>query len=263
MSAALPVTDPVAIRIHGDARLPTLVYLPGMHGDWTLVTRLRTALNDKVRFIELAYPPIAGWTIGTYATAVCHALHGRGIGEGWLLAESFSSQVAWKILELHERKETPFTPRGLILAGGFVRHPAIWAVRCLAAIQQLLPWPLYQGFVRLYVRWVRLRQRNTPEALPAINEFAARRTKADRAALAFRFRLIVAGDPRPVAARTTTPVYALSGFFDPIVPWPLVNRWLWRHCPGTRGTRVIWHATHHVLGSAPSECARQILHWIS
>src|SRR2546429_4730066 len=92
------MTDELQIRVHGDALLPTLVYLPGMHGDWTLVSSFRAAIRGRARFVELTYPRTTGWSLDQYAAAVKEALHAQNISHGWLLAESFSSQVAWVIL---------------------------------------------------------------------------------------------------------------------------------------------------------------------
>ena len=44
------------IRIHGDASRPSLIHLPGMHGDWTLVSSFRAAVAGRVRFVEFSYP---------------------------------------------------------------------------------------------------------------------------------------------------------------------------------------------------------------
>src|SRR6185436_19430483 len=105
-------------RIHGHAGLPALIYLPGLHGDWTLVASFRAAVKDRVRFVEFAYPCRSDWTLADYATNAAAALAAHGVNEGWLLAESFSSQVAWTALRLREESRIPFAPQGLILAGG-------------------------------------------------------------------------------------------------------------------------------------------------
>ncbi len=49
-SGELEVNEPIQIRIHGDAARPVLVYLPGLHGDWTLVSSFRAAVAGRVRF---------------------------------------------------------------------------------------------------------------------------------------------------------------------------------------------------------------------
>ena len=62
--------DRLQIRIHGDAALPTLIYLPGLHGDWLLVTRLRLAVAGRVRFVEFTYPNTASWSLDDFAREV-------------------------------------------------------------------------------------------------------------------------------------------------------------------------------------------------
>ena len=248
------------IRIHGDASLPALIYLPGLHGDWTLVSSFRAAVSGRVRFVEFAYPCRTDWTLDDYAVAVTEALLSRGITSGWVLAESFSSQVAWKILE---RMDTRFEPLGLILAGGFVRHPVRLGVHGFHAMHRLMPWSMFRLLLKFYARYARLRHRRAPETLASIAEFVERRTPADRAAIASRYPLIAKNDAQEAARRTTVPVYALSGFFDPVVPWPLVHPWLSRNCPGFRERRIIFNADHNVLGTAPQKAAEQILRWMS
>ena len=60
------MADQIQIRVHGEANLPSLVYLPGLHGDWTLISSFRAALVDKVRFVEIAYPRTTDWTLYQY-----------------------------------------------------------------------------------------------------------------------------------------------------------------------------------------------------
>ena len=86
------------MRVHGDAALPTLVYLPGLHGDWTLVGSFRHAIRGRVRFVEVTYPRTLTWSLEEYAQGVETALAERGIVRGWLLGESFGSQVVWSLV---------------------------------------------------------------------------------------------------------------------------------------------------------------------
>lgn len=180
----------------------------------------------------------------------------------WRIGESFSSQVAWKILEQTEETVAGFQPQGLILAGGFVRHPLIWGVHGFQALHRLMPSWCFRGLLKFYGRYARFRHRHAPETRDSVAEFLARRTEGDRAAMGARFPLIARNDPRPVARRAAVPVYALSGFFDPIVPWPFVLPWLRRHCPVFCEARVIFNADHNVLGTAPVKSAGQILQWV-
>src|SRR5437867_13355649 len=126
------MSDELKIRMHGEASLPALVYLPGMHGDWTLVSSFRAAVAGRLRFVEFAYPRTTTWSLDDYARAVEERLLANGIQRGWLLGESFGSQPAWQIIR---RARTGFRPLGLILVGGFVRHPLIGAVRMAGRVR--------------------------------------------------------------------------------------------------------------------------------
>jgi len=117
------MTEELQIRLHGSESLPILVYLPGLHGDWTLVSRFRKALAGRVRFVEITYPRTLTWSLDDYAAALKPGWRGMGY-PGWLLAESFSSQVLWPLLA---RKR--FSCRGRHFGRRIVRHPIIWGVR--------------------------------------------------------------------------------------------------------------------------------------
>ena len=118
------MTEKLEMRVHGDAALPTLVYLPGLHGDWTLVGSFRHALGGRVRFVEMTYPRTLTWSLEDYAQAIETALAERGIVRGWLVGESFGSQVLWSLVARGR-----FQVEAVILAGGFIRHPMRWGVR--------------------------------------------------------------------------------------------------------------------------------------
>src|SRR2546423_6546632 len=91
--------EKLEIRVHGPATLPTLIYLPGLHGDWTLIGRFRKALRERVRFVEVTYPRTLTWSLEEYAQGVERTLAENGITRGWLLGESFSSAVLWAIVK--------------------------------------------------------------------------------------------------------------------------------------------------------------------
>ena len=116
----------IEIRSHGDPGKPAIVFLPGIHGDWTLVSSFRTIAARHLRFVEMTYPRTRTWSAENYARNALNALERTGVEAGWLLAESFGSQVAWGMLDLlsNDRPEHRFECKGLILAGGFVRYPA-------------------------------------------------------------------------------------------------------------------------------------------
>lgn len=275
------MTEDLQIRVFGDASLPTLVYLPGLHGDWTLISSFRTALKERVRFVEITYPRTLTWTMDDYANAAAHSVLGRGINHTWLLAESFGSQPAWALLgkspafdlerEALARGESSsaalaaasFQVEGLILAAGFVRHPLPHGPLMLGWMGKATPKRLQRLTLRIIAWFFRVRRRRSPEALKDLKEFLARRTDLDREAMRHRLRLISRYDPRPIARRNRVPVYCLGGLFDPLVPWPLVPGWLRRNCPGYRGAKTIWLADHNVLASSPTAAAEQVLRWMN
>jgi len=252
------MTEDLQMRIHGDASLPTLIYLPGLHGDWTLVGGFRRALLGRLRFVEVTYPRTLEWSVEEYADGVEKALSERGIVRGWLLGESFSSQVVWSLVS-----RARFQAEGVILAGGFVRHPAQWAVRLAERICGGISLSLLARVMFSYARLARFRYRHSPETLAGIQEFIDRRTELDRRAAQHRLHLVARNNPSSIARQIQVPVYALTGLFDPVVPWLFVRRWLRRHCPLLREYRIVWRADHNVLGTAPAIAADLVVRWIS
>jgi pimeloyl-ACP methyl ester carboxylesterase len=252
------MTEKLELRIYGDEALPTLVYLPGMHGDWTLIGSFRRALGGRVRFVEATYPRTLTWSLEDYAAGVETALEEQGILHGWLLGESFSSQVVWPVV-----KRGRFQAEGVILAGGFVRHPMRWIVPGAERVTAQIPLWLLRSVLSGYARLARIRFWRSPETLAGISEFINRWTELHRQAAAHRLRLIARNDPSAIAREVRLPVYALTGGIDPIVPWFQVRRWLQRNCPGLRDYQIVWSADHNVLSTAPRISADQVVRWIA
>jgi len=253
------------VRLHGQQGCPVLVYLPGVHGDWTLVASFRKAVSGQVRFVEFTYPRLANASLADYAQSIETALAENGIAKVWLLGESFGSQVAWELARrnpLQENVSGGLEIQGIILAGGFVRHPFIASVRAAHWFWNATPiWFFYQ-FLKLYAAAAPYRHRHAPETLADLHAFVARRNADDKVALGRRLKLIAENDPRSTAREFHAPVYYLSGGFDPIVPWFSVRRWLRAQCPGFRESKIVTRADHNVLGTEPTESARHILAWI-
>ena len=258
--------EKIQIRVHGGDSLPALVYLPGLHGDWTLVGSFRKHVLGRVRFAEMTYPRTLAWSLDDYAAAIESALAENGIAHGWLLGESFGSQPLWAIAGRGR-----FKVDGIILAGGFVRLPTRPAVRFgervagrffLSLLTRVIFPAANRTFAWLYVALARLRFRRSPETLARINEFIERRTPLDLQAACHRLRLIGGNDPCATARATKAPIYALAGWWDPIVPWLPVRRWLRANCPSFQECKIIGSADHAVLVSAPRESAEQVLKWV-
>jgi pimeloyl-ACP methyl ester carboxylesterase len=251
------MAEQLEVRIYGDAALPTLIYLPGLHGDWTLVGSFRRAVSGRVCFVEMTYPRTLAWSLEDYAEAIETALAERGIVRGWLLGESFGSQVVWPLIA---RKR--FQVEGVILAGGFVRHPMRWGVRLAERLTGGVSLSLLTRILFGYAKVARYRYRRAPEVLASIQEFIDRRTELDRQAAMHRLRLIARNDPRAVARETKLPVYAITGLVDPVVPWWFVRPWLKRNCPSLREYRIVGRADHNVLGTGSRLAAAHVLRWM-
>jgi pimeloyl-ACP methyl ester carboxylesterase len=257
--------EKLQLSIYGDDSLPALIYLPGLHGDWTLVGSFRKYVIGKVRFVEMTYPRTLIWSLDDYAAEIETALAENGITHGWLLGESFGSQPLWAIVG---RKK--FQTDGIILAGGFVRLPMCRALQlaeriagriALALVTQIIFPVTNKTFAWLYTKLARCRFHAAPETLAKISEFLERRTPLDFKAAQHRLHLIAQNNPCVTAQSTSVPIFALSGWLDPLVPWFAVRRWLRKNCPALRDYKII-QGDHAVLVSAPKEAARQILEWI-
>ncbi|MCD6050094.1 MAG: hypothetical protein K0Q55_1497 [Verrucomicrobia bacterium] len=253
--------EPLQIRIHGSPTLPTLIYLPGTHGDWSIIAGLRNQLVPQFCFVEFTYPRTTIWALADYAENIRRILKANGINEGWLLAESFGSQIAWL---LADASQADFKCQGIILAGGFGRHPLPWGVQIVGKGFQQFRANERRGqqSMKSYACYVRCFYEETPETIASVDTFIQRRTAADADAAVHRLRLIYGHAPAELIRRIRMPVFSLSGFWDQLVPWFMVTPWLRRNCPGYRGSRVILKADHNVLFSAPTESARTIQEWI-
>ncbi len=252
-----PDDEQLRLRIHGDASLPTLIYLPGLHGDWTIIGGFRHALAGRVRFVEFTYPRTLDWSLDDYAAAIEAALAQNGITTGWLLGESYGSQIVWPLVARGK-----FPAQGVILAGGFVKHPLRGTVRLAEKLAGKIPLAVVVWLLFSYAKIARYRFRRSPKTLENIDEFIARRTELDRRAAQHRLHLIAENDPRETAMETRLPIYGLSGLLDPVVPCSPVRRWLMKNCPALREYKIIRSADHNVLGTASKESAEQILKWI-
>jgi pimeloyl-ACP methyl ester carboxylesterase len=251
--------EQLELRVHSASVGPTLIYLPGLHGDWTLVGSFREALAHRATLVEITYPRTLTWTLADYGQAVAAALVRQGFTSGWLLAESFGSQVAWAIIADAARS---WQPAGVVFAGGFVRYSPRWLVRAGERAFRAVPNRSLARPLRAYVAVVRLMRYRGQPPPPDLEEFVRRRTEADQRAAAHRLHLITESDWRDVARNTHLPVFHLTGLWDPVVPWWPVHRWLRRHCPGFRAARILPWSDHNVLGCASRQAADQVLAWI-
>ncbi|MBG87513.1 MAG: hypothetical protein CMO80_11520 [Verrucomicrobiales bacterium] len=254
-----PRKDPdfLQIRVHGDDNRPTLIYLPGIHGDWTLVTAFRLLVQDRVRFVEFTYPRTTSWSLEEYAAGVVKKLDEKGIRDGWLLAESFGSQLVWPMVG-----KGMFKPEGIILAGGFGPHPFKLGVHLSKLLCAAIPMAGVWLALAFYKLVSRIRFRNQAESMAAVEEFVERRTYEDKCAMTHRLRLIAANQPKELASKIEAPIYHLSGLWDIVVPWGAARRWVKKHVPKYQGQKLVAAADHTVLPMTPKQSAESILGWM-
>jgi pimeloyl-ACP methyl ester carboxylesterase len=251
--------EELQIRVQGDTSQPTLIYLPGLHGDWTLIPSFKRALGNRARFVEVTYPRTLTWSLEDYAANMEAALAAKGITRGWILAESFGSQILWPMVARGK-----FQIEGIVLAGGFVKHPIRAGVRFAEKCGRGIPlrWLIWVMFT--YAKIARYRYRHSPETKASIQEFIARRSdKLDHQAMVHRLRLIAASDLRDIAKCSKIPTFAITGAIDPVVPWFAVRFWLRRNCPALREYKIMWRADHNVLSTAAQASADQVIQWMN
>lgn len=250
--------EKLELRAYGDSSLPALVYLPGLHGDWTIIGGFRKAVAGQVRFVEMTYPRTLTWSLDDHAAAIEAELSNLGITRGWLLGESFGSQPMWTMIARGK-----FHAQGAVLAGGFVRHPFQRSMWPMEKVLKGIPSFFLVKAIFGYAKFARYRYRHSPETLASLDEFLARRRdRWDRQAAQHRLHLVGGNDPRNTAMTTQVPIFGLTGIVDPIVPWPPVRRWLKRHCSALREYRIVRRADHNVLNTGTRESAKSILEWM-
>ena len=126
--------------------------------------------------MEVTYPRTLTWSLEDHAAAMEAELAGHRIAGGWLLGESFGSQIVWRLVA---RKR--FDAGGVILAGGFARHPMRWTVSLAERLVGDISLTLLTRILFGYAKLARFRHRHSPEMVSGIQEFIARRNGEGRA----------------------------------------------------------------------------------
>jgi hypothetical protein len=144
-----------------------------------------------------------------------------------------------------------------------VRYPLPAAVQLVRACHRDWPLPLLMGGLRIYLGLLKLRHWSAVIRAGVDEHFQTHKSEQDRRAILSRYEIILQNDPRPLARRLSLPLYYITGFWDVIVMWFLVQPWLKTHCPAYRGWRLVWSAEHNVLGFQPRISAQQIMQWLA
>lgn len=254
----------VQIEVHETStKENVIIILPGLHGDCSHLTSFLQEFNtSQVITVKYLSSKRNKNTIEEYADSLFCALSIINAREGFIIAESFGSQVAWRFLELLKKNTAPFTfqVKALILAGGFLSHPFPRLVRLFsylygkARVSWLnLAFRAYFGFVS---------KATGAKKLPN-TFFEERSSLQDQKALISRMELMQ-NDFRKIAENIRCNVYLLVGFWDVIaVPWPLNYFYLNKYCPKfeAKWDYCFW-GDHAVLYSEPKKSASIIKNWI-
>src|SRR6202000_3391356 len=102
---------------------------------------------NRARFVEFTYPRSLTWKVSDYAAAIRAELDTHGINGAWLIGESFGSQIMW---ELAGAADAPTRFLGLVLAGGFVKHPLKWGPRALRWMGEQISMKSFQRQLKFY-----------------------------------------------------------------------------------------------------------------
>jgi pimeloyl-ACP methyl ester carboxylesterase len=246
-------------RDSGPGGAPALIYVPGIHGDWTPTWRLRGELNRTVRLIELTYPGAPEWSLEDYAAALLRLFEKLRLDSAHLLAESFGSLVGWAFA-----LGWPERVRSIIVAGGFCRTPGRVRVGSARGLLWLTPSWVLRGGIGLYQRWL-IGYGLPADAFGRKEFFPAARAPLGRRAILTRLAIIHRTDLRRPLATLRLPVLYLGGAKDRIVPVRREIAWLERGLDQSCGFRKIIFpgAPHPILPARYREVARAILQWIA
>ena len=133
-------------RVSGDPRAAAVIYLPGVHGDWTAQARARDILSRNFHFVETAYPRIQNWEIDDFAHSLKELLGRLGIRSVHIVGESFGSLVGWQFGIAYPQQVRSFT-----LVGGFSRPPRFKVAALAAAALKNVPTSLLESAIDMYV----------------------------------------------------------------------------------------------------------------
>ena len=241
----------------GDPDAPPIVYLPGVHGDWTAQARARPQLSQDFHLIETAYPRIDSWSIDDFARALKDLLDGLGIESAHIVGESFGSLVAWQF-----GIANPDRVRSYTLVGGFARPPRFAVAAAAAAALKSLPTAMLESAIDLYVAGKSAigEHRDTFES----GAYPATRTQRGRQATANRMSIIQGSDFRDQLHEVRFPVRYIGGARDVVVPVRREIATLVAHLPPHCDfqNELVTGAPHNIIASHPMETVEHLSRWV-
>ncbi len=242
----------------GDPNAPPVLYLPGVHGDWTPQVAARPLLSRNYHFVETAYPRIETWSIDDYAHALNDLLDELGIESAHIVGESFGSLVGWEFGIANPARVRSFT-----LVGGFSRPPRFRIAAAAAAALKTLPTRLLESSIDAYVAGKSAfgESRETFD----VGAYPASRTARGRLATAKRMNIIQASDFSDRLTEVAFPVRYIGGANDIVVPVrreiATLANYLPKHCDFQ--SELVRGAPHAMIASHPEATVDHISRWVN
>ena len=244
-------------QVTGDPNAPPILYLPGVHGDWTPQVRARSILGRDFHVVETAYPRIENWSIDDYARALKELLEGLRIDSAHIVGESFGSLVAWQFGIANPERVRSFT-----LVGGFSRPPRFRVAAVAAAALKSLPTGVLESAIDVYVagKSATGERRETFES----GAYPATRTPRGRRAAANRMTIIQESDFRDQLKEIRFPVRYVGGARDIVVPVRREIATLLAHLPPHCDfqSKLVAGAPHAIIASHPQQTVEHMARWV-
>lgn len=241
----------------GDPDSPPILYLPGVHGDWTPQTRTRNIVSNDFHFVETAYPRVASWSIDDYAQALNDLLNQLGIESAHIVGESFGSLVGWQFGISEPKRVRSFT-----LVGGFSQPPRFRVAGAAAMALKTLPTTVLESAIDFYVarKSAMGQHRETFDS----GAYPATRSDQGRQATARRMAIIQASEFRDRLGEIAFPVRYLAGAHDIVVPVRREIATLLSNLPPAADfqSELIPKGQHSIVSSHPAETAENIMRWV-
>jgi pimeloyl-ACP methyl ester carboxylesterase len=228
------------------ARLPTLVLLPGLHGTGALMQDFARELGADARVQPVDYPRD---TVLDHAALADRVRPTLPVGKPFvLLGESFSGPVALRLAA-----ERPRGLRGVVLSTSFAANPrpglARFAHLARAVPAQALPLGIFTFW--LLGRWT------TPKLRAQFAEVLA---QVDGQVLAERLVACLETDVRELLPKIDVPLLYLRGRRDRLVP-PAAGDLV---AQAVKGTHIVdLDAPHCLLQAIPAQGAKVVREFVA
>ncbi|MCH8203536.1 MAG: alpha/beta hydrolase [Candidatus Hydrogenedentes bacterium] len=251
--------DELIYQVSGEECATPVIYLPGVHGDWTPQAAARTILAEKFRLIEITYPKKPQWRIEDYMNALLSLLDRLEIRSAHVIAESFGSLVGWEF-----GLEHPARVRSMMIVGGFCQPPGPAKVLFAKWGLSILPTEVFERGVDAYVSIRKHQGKLVRPEMEVDLPYAAVRTDLGLSATIRRFELIGRTDFRHQLHDFRVPVRYIGGELDLIVPVKREIETLDEILAEETGfeSRLIPGAPHMIISSHAEETAGQLVEWI-